>query len=100
MRRVVIATELKINTRRTRQGEATAEVLSTTIIYGSQKTFAKDINGMLASDLIMIYLASTSSIKVDTATTLVLRDDEDEDSYYTSTTIVDQIFTRTIEFHM
>jgi hypothetical protein len=63
-------------------------------VYGLQKTFAKDINGILTSDLIMIYTASTSSVEAGTgATTLVLRDDddghdsEDEDSsYYTTST--------------
>jgi hypothetical protein len=33
------------------------------------------MNGILTSDLIMIYLASTSSIEAGTATTLLLRDD-------------------------
>jgi hypothetical protein len=64
-----------------------------------QKMFAKDINGILTSDLIMIYLASTSSIKAGTAaTTLVLRDDDagqdsedDNSSYYTTSTTLDEM---------
>jgi hypothetical protein len=64
-----------------------------------QKTFAEDINGVLTFDLIMIYLAaSTSIIEAGTAaTTLVLRDDdaghdsEDEDSSYYTSTALDEV---------
>jgi hypothetical protein len=66
------------------------------LVYGLQKTFAKDINGILTSDLVMIYLAPHPVSRRSTATTLVLRDDlvlrdnhgldsEDKDSYYSTT---------------
>jgi molybdopterin biosynthesis enzyme MoaB len=40
-------------------------------VYGLQKTFAKDIDGILTSDLIMIYPASTSSIEVTMMDTIL-----------------------------
>jgi hypothetical protein len=85
--RVVIAMRFKINTRSQRQG-GNANAKTLVLVYGLQKTFAKDINGIVTSELIMLYLAFTSRMQMGTASRTLVQDDDGhdcEDSDYNTT---------------
>jgi hypothetical protein len=68
---------------------------------GCRIFFAKDINGIMAFELMMLYLTSTSSIEAGTASTLVQDDDghDSEDSDYNTTITVDNTRWRQCQQH-